>query len=96
MVVFEILQKTYRLIRNRWDTVARSKNIVNKTKEIAQSSGKLIQDVRADGIHFDDLAKLRDGWGEIWVEVENVANEVGAIGEKIEVNTLTEKIKKKI
>ena len=87
MIVFEILQKTYRIIRNWWDTVARSKAIVSKTKQITQNSGKLIAEIRADGLHADDFWKLRDGGWQLRNEAENLVNEVGALGDKIKEET---------
>lgn len=96
MIIFDMLQKTYRIIRNRSDTVTRSKTILTKAKQITQNSGKLIAEVKADGIHLDDFPKLKAWGGQLRTETENLVNEVGALGEKIEVNTLTENIKKKI
>lgn len=89
MIVFEVIQKTYRIIRNWSHTVARSKAIVQKTKQLTQNSGKLIAEIKADGLHFDDLKKLHEGWEKLLTEVETIANEVGSLGEKIKDETTT-------
>lgn len=86
-MILELIQKTYRIIRNWWDTINRGKVIITKTKEFTAKSWSLIKEVRQDGIHFDDLNKIKEWWGDLWNEAENIATEVGALGEKLQEET---------
>jgi hypothetical protein len=85
-MILEMIQRTYRIIRHRSDTLTRTKRIINKTQDFTQKSAHLFGEIKQDGFHLDDITRCKEGGAQLLNEAEQIADDITTIGDKIKDN----------
>jgi hypothetical protein len=86
-MIIEIIQKTYRIIRHRSDTLTKTKKIINQTQDFSQKSVQFLWEIKQDGFQINNLSKYKE-WGEqLLTQAEQIADDIATIGDKIHKET---------